>query len=175
MTKRRTVFASLLALLVAACASMQVSVNYDQQTDFKAFKTFCLVPPRFEKKGLARNPLFTKEVLNEIKSILEKKGLTEAADRESSDLLVNFYAMVKNRRDFVLPSYRVGRWGRVWAVRPGHVVRYKEGTLIIDMVDRAKNDLVWEGEGRSVLDRTDPSRNLIDAVGKVLEPFPPSK
>jgi hypothetical protein len=158
-----------------------VSVNYDPQTDFNVYRTFCLVQPQSEKQGLARHPFFTKEVLNEIKSILEKKGLTEApgrestTGRESADLLVHFYAMVKNQRDFVPPTYRIGRWGRVWAVRPGHVVRYKEGTLVIDMVDRVKKELVWEGEGRGVLDPADPSRNLVEAVGKVLEPFPPKK
>jgi len=173
LNKRSVIVILFLLVLLAACSSMKVAVNYDRQADFKAYRTFCMIPPRADRPGPAGRPLFNREVLNEIKTILEKKGLTEVSDRESADLAVHFYAMVQNRRDFVPPAYRVGRWGRVWAVRPGRVVRYKEGTLIIDMEDRAKKELVWEGEGKDILDRTDPSKNLIEAVGKVLESFPP--
>ena len=164
-----TAFIAWAVLLFVACGSMRTTVRYDENANFMNYRTFALVSPR---EG--RRPLFNRNVLDEIKSVLAQKGLAEA-DRGSADLLVHFYAMVKNRRDFVPPAYRVGRWGRVWAVRPGHVVNYKEGTLVIDMVDRARSELVWEGEGKDILDRTDPSRNLVEAVGKVLESFPPGK
>jgi hypothetical protein len=165
--------AALLAAALPSCAPVAVTVQYEPAADFAAYKTFFLVPPKTERPG--RRPLFTAEVLSEIRSSLEKKGLAEAPDRESADLLVHFYAMVKNRRDFVPPAYRVGRWGRVWAVRPGHVVHYKEGTLVVDMVDRARHELVWEGEGRGVLDRSDPGADLAGRVAKILDNYPPAK
>jgi hypothetical protein len=55
------------------------------------------------------------------------------------------------------------------------VVNYREGTLVIDMVDRVKGELVWEGEGRGLLGRADPGENLAVAVREVLAPFPPGK
>ena len=103
------------------------------------------------------------------------KGFSEATSREAADMLVVFYAAVHNRRDFVPPSYRVGRWGRVWRTSPGHVVRYKEGTLVIDIVDQKRKELVWQGVGKGVLDRSNPASNLLEAVQKILEKFPPEE
>jgi hypothetical protein len=53
------------------------------------------------------------------------------------------------------------------------VYSYKQGTLILDIVDRSGQELVWRGVGSGVLDRTDPTRNLLIAVEKVLAEFPP--
>jgi hypothetical protein len=162
-------------LLVSACSSMRVAVDYDEKTDFRALKTYVIA--RSDEAGpvAGRHPLFTAKVLDEIRAELAEKGLTEAPDKASADLLVHFYAMTRNRRDFVPPAYRVGRFGRVWRVRPGHVVNYREGTLVIDMVDRAANELVWEGVGRGTLDRRNPAGTLVSAVHKVLEPYPPGR
>jgi hypothetical protein len=160
-------------LLVSACSSMRVAVEYDEKTDFRALKTYVI--GRSDEAGSAagRHPLFTARVLDVIKAELAEKGLTEAPDKSSADLLVHFYAMTGNRRYFVPPAYRVGRFGRVWRVRTGHVVNYKEGTLVIDLVDRAANELVWEGVGKGVLDRENPAGTLMSAVHKVLDPYPP--
>lgn len=166
---------AVVLLLFAACSSMRVSQQYDEKTDFRAYRTFFFKPSKADLPGPGRNPLFTKEVLAEVRTVLERKGLTEASGPEEADLLVHFYAMVRNQRDFAPPVYRVGRRGRVWQARPGHPVNYKEGTLVIDMVDRAGDELVWQGVGKGVLDRRDPSSHLVDAVKEVLEPFPPGK
>jgi hypothetical protein len=160
-------------LLLAACSSMRVAVQYDEKTDFRAYHRFFFSPSKANLPGPGRNPLFTTEILSEVRTVLEQKGLSEASGPGEADLMVHFYAMVRNQRDFAPPVYRVGRAGRVWKARPGHAVNYKEGTLVIDMVDRAKDELVWQGVGKGVLDRRDPSSHLVQAVKEVLEPFPP--
>ncbi len=174
--KRMTVFVCGVCFLsLLACSSVRVVVDYDEATDFGAYRTFQFVHPKHQARGGApvRNPVFNRDVMREIKPILESKGFAEAPNRDRADLLIVFYAAVQNQRDFVSPSYRIGRWGRVWAVRPGHFVNYKEGTLVIDIVDRKKQDLVWQGVGRGVLDRVNPRKDLIEAVEKILEKFPP--
>ncbi len=176
----KKVYVSILAALIfslLSCSSISVAVHYDDQIDFSKYKTF-----RFKKPGPGKragaanrmsNPLFNKDVMREIKPIMEEKGFREANEGERADLIVVFYAAVKNRNTFVPPTYRVGRWGRVWRTSPGHVVRYKEGTLVIDIVDREKKELIWEGIGRGVLDRSEPAKNLVESVKKILEKFPP--
>jgi hypothetical protein len=120
-----------------------------------------------------RKAFFSREVMQEIRPMLERKGFSEAGSAEQADLLVHFYAVIKNQRDFVPPAYRIGRWGRAHVVRPGRVVGYKEGTLVIDIVDRERKDLVWQGIGSGVLDRREPAKNLIESVDQILEDFPP--
>ena len=87
--------------------------------------------------------------------------------------MVVFYAQVKNRADWVPPTYHVGRWGRAHRISPGHSVRYKEGTLVIDIVDSKSKELVWRGTGTDVLNRSAPAKDLVAAVEKILEEFPP--
>ena len=177
--KKRNLFFVILVIGVTgllSCASVKVAVNYDEEAPFSEYQTFHFVKPKHQSRAGSRavtHPLFTKDVMREIRPIMEGKGFTEAATRGEADFLVVFYAMVQHRRDFVPPTYRVGRWGRVWRTRPGHVVRYKEGTLVIDIVDQQKKELVWQGVGTGVLDRTNPAANLVEAVGKILENFPP--
>jgi len=170
-------FFLILYLILMGCASTKVAVDYDKTADFSVYKTFFLVPPKptAERQAAAKNPFLKKEILNEIRPILEKKGYIEAASQDEADFLVVFYTQIQNQRDYVPPTYRVGRWGRTWVARPGHVVHYKEGTLAIDMVDREKKDLVWQGVGKDVIDRNNPSSNLVAAVEKILEKFPPQK
>ena len=176
--EKKIVFSMLLCVILfaAACSSMKVTVNYDQDASFGDYKTFQFVSPKRQQQAGGRaiaNPLFTKEVLREMRPIFESKGLTQATTMGEADILVVFYAAIKNRRDFVAPTYRVGRWGRVHRTSPGHVVNYKEGTLVIDIVDREKKELVWQGVGKGVLDRDNPGKNLVEAVQQVLEKFPP--
>lgn len=170
-------FVMISLLFLFSCSSMHVMVDYDKDTSFENYKTFTFVKPKHRpqaRKGIEQKPLFGKAVLREIQSILESKGFEKAESIETADLLVHFYAMVQHRRDYVPPSYHVGRWGRVWRTRPGHIVHYKEGTLVIDIVDREKKDLVWQGVGKGILDRHDPAANLVEASEEVLKEFPPS-
>ena len=179
MLKNHTVRAAwcvLVILVLFHCATTRVSVNYDKTVDFSAYKTFFLVSPRPaspQRPGAVRDPFLRKEILAEIRPILEKKGYREAASQDQADILVVFYTQVRNQQNWAPPVYRVGRWGRTWVARPGTVVRYKEGTLAIDVVDRQRKELVWQGVGKDVLDRNDPSATLVAAVDEVLKGFPP--
>lgn len=161
-----------------ACSTINVVTDFDESVDFSKYGSFFFARPRLQQQrpgGRVRNPLFNQDVMREIKPIMESKGFTEARRREDADLLVVFYAAVQNRRDWVQPTYHIGRLGRVWHVRPGRFQNYKEGTLVIDIVDNGEKALIWQGVGKSVLDRTDPSRNLVDSVKKILERFPPQE
>jgi hypothetical protein len=172
----KKMFALILFIMIAfySCSSVKVFVDYDQNADFSQYDTFRFVrPKRATGRRTIRNPLFNQDVMRKIRPIMEEKGLREASTEENADLLVHFYAATRNRTEFVSPTYRVGRWGRVYRTSPGRAVRYKEGTLVIDMVDRQKKALVWQGVGKGVLDRNQPAKNLTEIVARILEPFPP--
>ena len=179
MKKKMFILLSLIVYLgLVGCASVKVMVDYDKEAVFSDYKSFYFVKPKQQARagrGAVRNPIFTKDVMREIEPIMESKGFVEATAQREADFLIVFYAAVQNRRNFVPPTYRVGRFGRVWRSRPGHFINYREGTLVIDMVDQKKKELVWQGIGRGVLDRVNPARNLVNAVAKVLEEFPPEE
>jgi hypothetical protein len=56
---------------------------------------------------------------------------------------------------------------------------YNQGTLIIDIADAAKKQLVWRGTGESEVHREQDSerrqQRLVAAVQQIMRDFPPSK
>lgn len=176
--KKYFLFGIMIIPVLIRCSSMKIMANYDREVDFSQYQTFQFVgdkdSPGRGGKGI-HNPLFTKDVMYQIRPVMEAKGFTEVENRDEADILIHFNAFVKNRREYVPPTYRIGRWRRVWRARPGHVVDYKEGTLIIDIVDRARKEMVWQGVGQGVLDRDNPARNLAEAASDILAHFPPAQ
>lgn len=173
-----TVIIITLTISFISCSTVRVSVNYDDSVNFNRYKTYSLVkaPQNQEKKkGGIRNPLLKKNILNQIKSIFSEKGYQEAESKKNADFLVVFYTNVQNRKDWKPATYRVGRWGRVRRTRPGHVVHYKEGTLVIDIVDEEQKELVWQGVGKDVLNRANPEENFVSSAREILKDFPPEK
>ena len=160
-------------LILLRCSSMKVLSNYDKTVDFTQYKTYHFAPPKNQGKKEIRNPFFTKDIQQEIRTLMESKGFEEAAGRDEADLILVFHAFTKSNTEWIAPSYHVGRWGRVYRTSPGHVVRYKQGTLVIDIVDQQNKELVWQGIGQGVLDRDNPAQNFIDAVKDIMKSFPP--
>ncbi|MDZ7724375.1 MAG: DUF4136 domain-containing protein [candidate division KSB1 bacterium] len=158
-------------LFTISCSGVRVAVNYDQGVDFSEYATYTFAEPRQNKAGTRH--FITKSILLEIDPLLKEKGL-QKSDPKRADLTVHFYTLVKNQRQFISPSYRVDRWGRVWQRRPGHVRKYKQGTLVIDIVDRRKKELVWQGVGSGILNPNDPQEHFLDAVREILKDFPPA-
>jgi hypothetical protein len=164
------------AFCIFGCSSISVQTDYDESAPFESYKTYIVEQPRPES-GMRgqRNPWLTKEIIETIRPVLEERGLTRAEDRTEADLVVVFYGAARQQRDFVPPAYHVGRWGGVWRTGMGRVVRYKEGTLVIDMVDKGRKELVWQGVGKGVLNPDNPGETFTEAVRKVLESYPPKK
>jgi len=171
----------LFGLIAMGCSSMKVVVDYDDQIDFSKYRTFNFVSPKKVAKAaknkaknhaVIKDPLLIKKAAREISAVLTDAGFQKTESPKQADFLVAFYATARNKAQISPPTYHIGRYGRRW-VRPGHVYHYKQGTLIIDIVDRQKKELVWRGVGSGVLDKSDPKKNLLEAVEKVLAEFPP--
>jgi hypothetical protein len=56
------------------------------------------------------------------------------------------------------------------------VQHYKDGSLIIDVVDANSKKLLWQGIGNSEIDKPlkDPETTIPAAIGKIMASFPPS-
>lgn len=178
--KKYFLLAVLLPVLLMSCSTMKVVVDYDDQVNFSSYKTFHFVAPKKmqaqqkQKPAVIRDPIFVKQANREIGDVLVKKGFQKADAPKQADFVVAFYATARNKAQITPPTYHIGRFGRRW-VTPGHVYNYKQGTLIVDIVDREKHELVWRGVGSGVLDRSDPRKNLLKSVEKVLAKFPPKE
>lgn len=154
-TKKRFTLGMLgaLVLLLAGCASgPRITSEADPEADFGSYRTFGFYTPlALEKEGYATPT--TDRIKAAARAQLESRGYTYTT--QQPDLWVNLNAYMQERTDVtsyptVDYSYYYSYRSRAYFAVPywrdqTQVRQYTEGTLNVDLVDRQKNRLVWEG------------------------------
>jgi hypothetical protein len=93
----------------------------------------------------------SSDVAKYLRVALEREMQSRGYRRsDSPDLLVNFHLQTEDKLTVSTSpaSYYGWRGGYHWAanpVRDDEITSYTEGTLNVDLIDRARNELVWEG------------------------------
>ena len=181
----RNLLIALTVLFLAACAKTP-DWDYDQSTDFSNFKTFAWVKNASLSKDVKNyqiNPIMEKRVREAVNSDLINKGLTQVPI-EQADILINYHASVDKKMDINTFSAhydaRWSYWNRPWnnSFHTEKQVReYEVGTLIIDVVDKNSNQLIWRGakEGRLNKNQKPEKRTTVinETVINILSNFPP--
>lgn len=181
----------LAALALAGCASSPtIRTETAPGVDFGAFRTFSFVSPlSTDRAGF--HTLVSQQLVFSTRRELEVRGLEFVADPAAADLLVNFHAHVAeqlrvrstpdpwvgptywhHRRGFYDPWRGHSRW-------PSHsrveVDQITEGQLNVDIVDRRRNMLVWEGvASQRLMQRTmnDLGPAMDSAIHDMFRTFP---
>lgn len=172
------------ALVMASCATLKVTSDYDHSKDFTHMKTFSM------HKNTVNSPtvsdLNQDRILVAVRNAFVAKGYTEV--QTGADFLVNVNTVIKDKQavsantdfygygGFYRPyGYWGGGLGMGSATTTFNVDEYQNGSLIIDVIDAHTQKLFWEGVGNSDID-SDFSKNvdktIADAVNKILASFP---
>jgi Domain of unknown function (DUF4136) len=154
MQRITAVSIAAFVLLLAACASSgpRITSQADPQADFGTYRTFAFYAPLALESGGYATPT-SERIKAATRAQMESRGYVYRADQP--DVLVNINGNLQERTDVsTVPSMDYARYygyrGRgmyavpVWTEQT-RVSQYTEGTLNIDLVDRAQNRLVWEG------------------------------
>jgi hypothetical protein len=163
-----------LLLAVSGCATMNVTIDYDEEADFSKYQTFDWIkqkpkPPRNPRVNAA---LLDKRVRSAVEDQLVLKGIRRVTS-EKPDFLIAYHIGAQNKVDVTTYGYHYGPRGRRWG-RHVEVHRYKEGTLILDFVDPAIDQLVWRGSAVGAARApAQLEERIIEAVAKILAEFPP--
>lgn len=141
-----------LALLAGCATGPRISTEADPEADFSRYRTFAFYSPlAIEKEGYSS--ALSERMKAAARAQMESRGYRFVA--ENPDLWVNINAYTQRRTDVTtMPtvdyayyySYRARAYYAVPFWRDeAQVYRYTEGTLNVDIVDVARNRLVWEG------------------------------
>lgn len=182
MTRLKTLLLATCALALAACASNANRVRSDTApgVDFTQFNTWgFLTPSTAEQRGISQ--ITVSHIQVAVRREMERRGLTYTAD--NPDLLVNFNVTTRQTTTSapqanVGVSYRRGSWGGSnmgIGVQTGTsgTRQIREGTLMIDVVDRAQNQLVWTGSVEGQIPANQSTAAVVDdAVRQVFNRFP---
>jgi hypothetical protein len=174
-----------LVLFTGGCSSINVHSDYDPAADFTDIHTYAWGSAGDSGDALSRDPLLKKRIQAAIDRYLRSRGYT-LVDPEQADVLIVIQAVIKEkmqvtdwggpggfyRNPWYDPWWGVGAYGgRV------DVSYYHEGTLIIDIVDNAKKELIWRGLGTGIVQRysdREKQRKAVDEyVTAILDRFPP--
>jgi len=190
LSARNRTLRATIAILVAlpglsGCAT-RVRSDFDREVVFSHYKTFDWIAPpvrasegelRSDPEGpFARNSLLDKRIRAAVNSKLRARGFQYVEGGESNFRL-NYHVTFKDKlvgsgSDFGYTGrYHRGAFssGFNWSVR-----QYQEGTIIIDIVDRAKDQLVWRGWMVSRnRDGNYDEAEINRAVNQILMRFPP--
>ncbi|MGO2011378.1 MAG: DUF4136 domain-containing protein [Pseudoalteromonas sp.] len=169
-------------LMLAACAKTP-DVDYDRTVDFTNYKTFAWLPQATlaNTDNYQISPLMEQRVRDAVNTQLQAQGIT-LTDTNTADVLLNYHASVDTKID--ADTFNAGygaRWNH-WGMSYNTQTTTREydvGTLILDVIDRSSNQLVWRGahEGRLKKKQSPEQRNeaVSKAVATILSGFPPEK
>jgi hypothetical protein len=142
----------LATVFMAACSSgPRIITNSDPSADWSQLRTFGFYEPLGTDQGSVRS-LISNQLLDSTTREMENAGF--ARSDSQPDLLINFVLSTRETLQ-TRPSSsasvhhgrgRYGTWSG-WSMSGSttEVVQRTEGTLGIDIIDRARNQLVWEG------------------------------
>ena len=173
----------LAVLMLTTCATLTVTTDYDKTASFSQYKTFAFY--QLQDKSGSVSDLNKNRILRAIRADLLKKGFTET--HSNPDLMVNVTTILEDKKSVTAHTdyYGYGGYYRPYGRRMGYaagpgtttfnVYEYKDGSLIIDIIDAVKMQLIWEGIGNKQIDKpsSDPDGAINEAVTKIMESFPP--
>lgn len=177
LKKTALFFALGLLLVYTGCSSVNVRFDYERGVDFSKFKTFDFIDT---PRDIETNELELKRIANAITKEMNSKGYTQSAD--NPDLLIAVHTYVKDKINVTNWGYSYADyyWYGYWGPGPygrATVQQYEEGTLVIDIVDNAEDELIWRGAAsRALPGRPTPEKldQIIDEViTKTLANYPP--
>lgn len=178
-----TAVLALAALAITGCTSgPDIRADYDRAADFGKYRTYGFLAQAGTDEGGFKS-LSTQMLQNAAAREMESRGYARAAD---PDLVINFKGQLEEKTDiestpapYYGPGWGYAGWGGAyWGGWGGTEVttrRYNVGTLVMDVVDREKRQVVYQGgiEGvvtREMMQNREASINA--AVGHIFSKYP---
>ncbi len=180
--KKRVLFLTLFLFGLFGCSSISVQSDYDPKIDFTKYKTYSWYTGKMpDDDALSKNPLAKKRIVATIDYFMDKKGYKKVD--ENPDFVIIVHAGVKEKMQVNQTGgygiYGYGRYGYGWGVPytpvQTDVIYYNETTLVVDIADFQKKELVWRGAATGVVNGRVSDEELDDIIQKILEDFPPRK
>ena len=171
----------LLAIVMAAgYAWAKVVFDYDKSVDFSSYSTYAFLER--DNSIESQLPDHLRVRLHRVtEEVLAEKGFVPAPAPPQTDFYLTYYFGAEDQLEINRVGYGpYSPWG--YGYWPGfnygytEVRSYKQGTLVLDIVDARTHQLVWMGVLEGEVRSTNPSGKRIQKnLKKLLKNFPPKK
>ena len=158
------------ALLIAPAVviAQKVTIDSDPAGQFASYKTY-----GWTAGTPASNPLAESRIHAAVEQQLAAKGFTKS---NNPDVMVATLVATKEQKQLIADGFGGGfMWGGGYATAT--VQTYVQGTLVVDVYDAHKKQLVWRATGTDTLS-SKPEKNthkVEKALAKMFEKYPPGQ
>jgi hypothetical protein len=172
MKFQSNIAASVGAILVLASVSFAqtVKADYDHSTNFGQYKTYSWGNVQ------TKDPFLVDRIEDAVNGALTARGWTLVPSGGDVEIFAIETTQDQQTLDTFYNGFGVGRrWGGGFGDATTTVENYKEGTLVIDLLDAKSEKLIWRSSSSDTLsDKADTNtKNLDKGVSKMFEHFPP--
>lgn len=174
MQPARARILGVVLLVLAACSTgPTIRSHTDPSANLSQFRSF-----GFISQGQSYASFVSRYIESAVADEMLARGYVRS---DTPDLLINFHVQTQDKLQVTQTPAQYYGWrpGYAWAGPQGgyetDVRQYKEGTLNIDVVDRARNQLLWEGiaVGRiQTKSMDDPEPAIKAVVAQVFAKYP---
>lgn len=161
----------LLAVLTVAAWAQKVQYDFDRSANFQAYRTYSWMP-----QATTVDQLTDQSIRSAIDRELADKGLVRVD--QNPDLLVGYQLTVREQQE--IQTWGDAGWGwrsPGWATTT--VTEVPVGSLVVDLYDPARQQLVFRTVGTKTLDtNASPEKrekNLDKALDKMFKHYPPER
>lgn len=176
----------IIPFVFSSCSSTKYTSEFDPAVNFTQYKTFNFLSWSKHTDELLSDK-DKKRVHDAVIIEMEKLGFVKTDAQ--GDLVINILLIIDEKtgtamyNDFytsgIGTGYYYGPWGYnnpggVSAYTTMHSYDYKEGTLIIDLLDTKKKQLAWQGIAKGTIKSNPKSRDdgIKEIFKKLFEKFP---
>ncbi len=173
---------ALVALAWLACAGLSVNADWDPQARFENLHTWAWLPGQVDgrEQHQPESPLVRRRIVAAIEDTFAARGYTQV-EAGTPDFWVAYHVAIESRLETrtIYDGYGPGPWwyGYGWPYAETYTEQYQVGTLLIDVIDGRRRELIWRGSAQSRIQdlRTPEEREkrVREAVRAILERFPP--
>jgi hypothetical protein len=167
----------VIMLTSLSCSSTKIYSDHNSAVDFADYSSFAWFDRPDHKRPAGRrgqmSPLVEDRVEKAVNLELDSRGLTESTPRRA-DFLVATYTSLQRKVRVSHVGYGYGRW--YGGLRGGTSYRheYAVGSVVVDVIDPDRRELVWRGVAESAFSSPNPSdEKVAKVVARVLADFPP--
>jgi hypothetical protein len=157
----------LLFFAIACSPEFRVYTDSDPAYNLGSFLTFDWLDKTNIEAG--KNPVYYNQLNDKrIKAAVHHELATRGyvLTETDAELIIHYHIMI-NDKDAAIPEHEADTYGPYWQRTPPYVFSYKEGTLIIDVMD-AKNNLVWRGSAAAPIEEVYSGEKITKLINKAV-------
>lgn len=168
----------ILAASVVGCASPKVGYDFDRRVNWSDYHTYAWIPGAQESTGDRRldNSLIDARIRTAIDAQLRSKGYTSIPS-ETPEFLVAYHIGLKDMMKGSSTQNYIGDVAHGTYTTVSDIQPYKEGTLLIDIVDAVSKQVVWRASALAEVEEDltpkERDKRMSSIVRAMLSHFPP--